>query len=132
MLLRSPTKSPLRPTQPSTTVPMDTSPMMTRMATRSSPRKSQADNFLQPSTSTGIASEPPMLCQPSTSDENPADLLFDPTDLQDLDSTLLDNFFEQDVSQPFMRLTPPPSEHDYFFNLEDCEGVSDMFDIFSC
>ncbi|XP_076448705.1 transcription factor E2F5-like [Babylonia areolata] len=127
---RSPTKSPLRPTQPSTSAQMDTSPMMTRMATRSSPRKSQADNFLQPSTSTGVTSDPPMLCQPSTSDENPADLLFDPPDLQDLDTTtLLDNFFDQDASQPFMRLSPPPSEHDYFFNLEDCEGVSDMFDI---
>ena len=33
------------------------------------------------STSTGAAANPPMLCQPSTSDDNPADLLFDPSDL---------------------------------------------------
>jgi transcription factor E2F4/5 len=28
-----------------------------------------------------------------------------------------------------MRLSPPPSEKDYCFNLDDSEGVCDLFDI---
>ncbi|KAK7114937.1 hypothetical protein V1264_000909 [Littorina saxatilis] len=123
---RSPTKSPLRPTQTTAGATVDPSPMMTRMATRSSPRKSQPDNFLQPSTSAGASINPPMLGQPSTSDDNPADLLFDPSDLPDLES-----FFDQDaLQQPLMRLSPPPTEHDYFYNLDESEGVCDMFDVF--
>lgn len=125
---RSPTKSPLRPTQTSASVIVDSSPMMTRMATRSSPRKSNPDNFLQPSTSSSGAQA--MLCQQSTSDDNPTDMFLDPSDLHDINYSFIDNLFDQDGFQPpFMRLSPPPSEHDYFFNLEDGEGVCDMFDV---
>ena len=30
---------------------------------------------------------------------------------------------------PLMRLSPPPSEKDYYFNLDDNEGVCDLFDV---
>ena len=30
---------------------------------------------------------------------------------------------------PLLRLSPPPAEQDYFFNLEDTEGVCDLFDV---
>jgi hypothetical protein len=33
------------------------------------------------------------------------------------------------VFGPLMRLSPPPSEKDYFFNLDDSEGVCDLFDV---
>ena len=32
------------------------------------------------------------------------------------------------VFGPLMRLSPPPSERDYYFNLDDNEGVCDLFD----
>lgn len=42
-------------------------------------------------------------------------------------------FFEDLISSelfgPFVRLSPPPSEKDYCFNLSDHEGVCDLFDI---
>ena len=33
------------------------------------------------------------------------------------------------VSSPLLRLSPPPSERDYFFRLDENEGVCDLFDI---
>lgn len=31
--------------------------------------------------------------------------------------------------EPLLRLSPPPSERDYQYNLGDSEGVSDLFDV---
>lgn len=33
------------------------------------------------------------------------------------------------VFGPLVRLSPPPSEKDYFFNLGDSEGICDLFDV---
>lgn len=33
------------------------------------------------------------------------------------------------VFAPLLRLSPPPSERDYMFNLDDTEGVCDFFDV---
>jgi len=33
------------------------------------------------------------------------------------------------VFSPLLRLSPPPSDRDYYFNLDDTEGVADLFDI---
>ena len=30
---------------------------------------------------------------------------------------------------PFLRLSPPPGDQDYYFNLDDSEGVCDLFDV---
>eukprot|EP00118_Oscarella_pearsei_P002972 m.12456 g.12456 ORF g.12456 m.12456 type:complete len:62 (+) comp24066_c0_seq1:373-558(+) len=30
---------------------------------------------------------------------------------------------------PLLRLSPPPVDQDYFFNLEESEGVCDLFDV---
>lgn len=38
-------------------------------------------------------------------------------------------FFLSSVYAPLLRLSPPPGEHDYYFNLDDSEGVCDLFDI---
>lgn len=37
--------------------------------------------------------------------------------------------FMSEVYAPLLRLSPPPGEHDYYFNLDDSEGVCDLFDI---
>lgn len=29
---------------------------------------------------------------------------------------------------PLLRLSPPPSDRDYYFNLDDSEGACDLFD----
>ncbi|PVD20792.1 hypothetical protein C0Q70_18953 [Pomacea canaliculata] len=128
---RSPTKSPLRATQAFGTGALDSSPMMTRMATRSSPRKANPENFLnQPSTSSGMAASQPMLSQPSPSELCPTDMLFDPTrtDL-DMDGALIDELMSSDAFAPLLRLSPPPSDRDYYFNLDDSEGACDLFDV---
>ena len=33
------------------------------------------------------------------------------------------------VFAPLLRLSPPPGEQDYYFNLDDNEGVCDLFDV---
>lgn len=30
---------------------------------------------------------------------------------------------------PLLRLSPPPSDRDYYFNLDDSEGACDLFDV---
>ena len=34
-----------------------------------------------------------------------------------------------EIFAPLLRLSPPPGEEDYYFNLEDSEGVCDLFDV---
>jgi transcription factor E2F4/5 len=105
---KSPGKSPLRSTQPFTS-PMETSPVIsapTRMATRSSPRKS------------GIILDPVPPLAPPIPDNDP---------LVDVPSDML--FNPSKVFAPLLRLSPPPSDRDYYFNLDDSEGVCDLFDV---
>jgi len=33
------------------------------------------------------------------------------------------------VFSPLLQLSPPPSSRDYYFNLDDTEGVTDLFDV---
>lgn len=117
---KSPVKSPLRPSQP--TVQMD------RMATRSSPRKQghpvpSAPAQQQASTSLGL---------PSGMDSLPSDLLFDPTKA-DFDSVvdgqLIEELMTSEAFAPLLRLSPPPTDRDYYFNLDDNEGACDLFDV---
>lgn len=41
----------------------------------------------------------------------------------------LDDIISTEMFGPLMRLSPPPSEKDYYFNLHDNEGVCDLFDV---
>jgi len=41
----------------------------------------------------------------------------------------LDEIISSEMFGPLMRLSPPPSEKDYYFNLHDNEGVCDLFDV---
>ncbi|XP_071958166.1 transcription factor E2F5-like [Antedon mediterranea] len=51
--------------------------------------------------------------------------LLDPT----LDS-LDDLYLDPEMFAPLLRLSPPPGDNDYYFNLDDSEGVCDLFDVF--
>ncbi|XP_012529235.1 transcription factor E2F4 [Monomorium pharaonis] len=50
------------------------------------------------------------------------------TDIAQRDLDFLDQFYS-DFCGPLMRLSPPPGEKDYHFNLSENEGVCDLFDI---
>lgn len=41
----------------------------------------------------------------------------------------LDELMASEMFGPLLRLSPPPSEKDYCFNLDDSEGVCDLFDV---
>ncbi|KAM5126454.1 transcription factor E2F4 [Mantella aurantiaca] len=67
----------------------------------------------------------------------PSDLLEFPSDLSELfDSTkecsasdLLEELMSSEVFAPLLRLSPPPGDHDYVYNLDESEGVCDLFDV---
>lgn len=37
--------------------------------------------------------------------------------------------FLSPVFAPLLRLSPPPGDHDYIYNLDESEGVCDLFDV---
>ncbi|BFZ19368.1 hypothetical protein BsWGS_22407 [Bradybaena similaris] len=122
---RRPAKIPLRYSQTATVIEPPT-----RMATRSSPRKSTTDASTQSSTSSHPAEE---ITSSSTDFGGIGifnnDMLFDKDidlagDLLDLDQLI-----SADALGPLLSLSPPPNGKDYYFNLDDCEGACDLFDV---
>uniref|UniRef100_A0A8W8JVU8 E2F/DP family winged-helix DNA-binding domain-containing protein n=1 Tax=Magallana gigas TaxID=29159 RepID=A0A8W8JVU8_MAGGI len=113
-------KSPLRPSQPSSDVEFPT-----RMSTRSSPRKQGQSSQSFPSTSDAQASL----------DSLPSDILFDPNDPRHTgleipsEGDLIEELMSSEAFAPLLRLSPPPSDRDYYFNLDDSEGACDLFDV---
>ncbi|XP_072278808.1 transcription factor E2F4 isoform X2 [Pyxicephalus adspersus] len=73
--------------------------------------------------------------QPIKSD--PSDVLELPTDLSEFFDTtkectasdLLEELMSSEVFAPLLRLSPPPGDHDYVYNLDETEGVCDLFDV---
>ncbi|PSN41460.1 Transcription factor E2F4 [Blattella germanica] len=49
--------------------------------------------------------------------------------MTEADGELMDELISAELFSPLLRLSPPPSERDYFFNLGDSEGVCDLFDV---
>lgn len=62
--------------------------------------------------------------------EFPKDLtdMFDPT-RECMGSDLLEELMSSEVFAPLLRLSPPPGDHDYIYNLDESEGLCDLFDI---
>ena len=50
------------------------------------------------------------------------------SDIVQKDLELFDQFYS-DIYGPLVRLSPPPNEKDYHFNLSENEGICDLFDI---
>ncbi|XP_006878762.1 PREDICTED: transcription factor E2F4 [Elephantulus edwardii] len=46
-----------------------------------------------------------------------------------MSSELLEELMSSEVFAPLLRLSPPPGDHDYIYNLDDSEGVCDLFDV---
>ncbi|OWK61683.1 Transcription factor E2F4 [Lonchura striata] len=46
-----------------------------------------------------------------------------------VNSELLEELMSSEVFAPLLRLSPPPGDHDYIYNLDESEGVCDLFDV---
>ncbi|XP_061029376.1 transcription factor E2F4 isoform X1 [Eubalaena glacialis] len=120
------------------TRPLQSSALLDSSSSSSSNSSSSGPN---PSTSfepikadpTGAkAGQPPAINQSSASQvlELPKELseIFDPT-RECMSSELLEELMSSEVFAPLLRLSPPPGDHDYIYNLDESEGVCDLFDV---
>ncbi|KAG8001514.1 Transcription factor E2F5 [Nibea albiflora] len=53
----------------------------------------------------------------------------DETDCKKINSHLITELMASEVFSPLLRLSPPPSEQEYAYNLDESEGLCDLFDI---
>ncbi|XP_060693819.1 transcription factor E2F4 [Hemiscyllium ocellatum] len=109
----------LLPTPTSQSVTMETQPL-----------ESSASLDSSTSLSNPTTSFVPIKTEPSVDLEFPKELteMFDPIK-ECMDSDLIDELMSSEVFAPLLRLSPPPGDHDYYFNLDDSEGVCDLFDV---
>ncbi|NWH66067.1 E2F4 factor, partial [Geococcyx californianus] len=95
----------------------------------------------QPLQSSASLDTSSVLPSPSTSFEpikpDPAGILelpkelsemFDPT-RESMNSELMEELMSSEVFAPLLRLSPPPGDHDYIYNLDESEGICDLFDV---
>lgn len=54
--------------------------------------------------------------------------MFDPTK-EIMSGDLLEDLMSSEVFSPLLRLSPPPGDHDYIYNLDETEGLCDLFDV---
>ncbi|XP_038663002.1 transcription factor E2F4 [Scyliorhinus canicula] len=109
----------LVPTPASQSVTMETQPL-----------ESSASLDSSTSLSNPTTSFVPIKSEPSVDLEFPKELteMFDPTK-ECMDSDLIEELMSSEVFAPLLRLSPPPGDQDYYFNLDDSEGVCDLFDV---
>ncbi|XP_051548156.1 transcription factor E2F4-like isoform X2 [Myxocyprinus asiaticus] len=71
----------------------------------------------------------PIKTDPSELLDFPKDLseMFDPKEIVSTD--LLEELMSSEVFSPLLRLSPPPGDHDYIYNLDETEGLCDLFDV---
>lgn len=72
----------------------------------------------------------PIKSDPSELLDFPKELseMFDPTK-EIISGDLLEDLMSSEVFSPLLRLSPPPSDHDYIYNLDETEGLCDLFDV---
>lgn len=72
----------------------------------------------------------PIKSDPSELLDFPRELseMFDPTK-EIMTGDLLEDLMSSEVFSPLLRLSPPPSDHDYIYNLDETEGLCDLFDV---
>ncbi|XP_078236515.1 transcription factor E2F4 isoform X1 [Pogona vitticeps] len=95
----------------------------------------------QPLQSSALLDSSSVLPSPSTSFEpikpDPTEILELPKELSEMfepgrecmNSELLEELMSSEVFAPLLRLSPPPGDHDYIYNLDESEGVCDLFDV---
>ncbi|XP_061101445.1 transcription factor E2F4 isoform X2 [Conger conger] len=72
----------------------------------------------------------PIKSDPSEMLDFPKELseMFDPTK-EIMSPDLLEELMASEVFSPLLRLSPPPGDHDYIYNLDETEGLCDLFDV---
>ncbi|MBN3309838.1 E2F4 factor, partial [Amia calva] len=72
----------------------------------------------------------PIKSDPSELLDFPKDFpeMFDPTK-ECIGADLLEELMSSEVFSPLLRLSPPPGDHDYVYNLDESEGLCDLFDV---
>ncbi|KAI1889961.1 hypothetical protein AGOR_G00168300 [Albula goreensis] len=72
----------------------------------------------------------PIKSDPSEMLDFPKELseMFDPTK-EIMSADLLEELMASEVFSPLLRLSPPPGDHDYIYNLDESEGLCDLFDV---
>ncbi|XP_077568195.1 transcription factor E2F4 isoform X1 [Stigmatopora nigra] len=118
--------------QSSTVIEASTTPLSPTTATPTS-----INQQLQSSASLdgSVSSSASPVFEPMKSD--PSELLDFPKELSEMfhptkeimSGDLLDDLMASEVFSPLLRLSPPPSDHDYIYNLDETEGLCDLFDV---
>lgn len=90
----------------------------------------QSSASLDSSASSTSAVFEPIKSDPSELLDFPKELseMFDPTK-EIMSGDLLEDLMSSEVFSPLLRLSPPPSDHDYIYNLDETEGLCDLFDV---
>lgn len=90
----------------------------------------QSSASLDSSASSNSAVFEPIKSDPSELLDFPKELseMFDPTK-EIMSGDLLEDLMSSEVFSPLLRLSPPPSDHDYIYNLDETEGLCDLFDV---
>ncbi|XP_076988835.1 transcription factor E2F4 [Tamandua tetradactyla] len=104
---------------------LDTRPLQSSALLDSSSSSNNSSSGPNPSTSFE-----PIKADPTGVLELPKELseIFDPT-RECMSSELLEELMSSEVFAPLLRLSPPPGDHDYIYNLDESEGVCDLFDV---
>lgn len=90
----------------------------------------QSSASLDSSASSTSAVFEPIKSDPSELLDFPKELseMFDPTK-EIMTGDLLEDLMSSEVFSPLLRLSPPPNDHDYIYNLDETEGLCDLFDV---
>lgn len=107
------------------TRPLQSSALLDSSSSSSSSSSNSSSSGPNPSTSFE-----PIKADPTGVLELPKELseIFDPT-RECMSSELLEELMSSEVFAPLLRLSPPPGDHDYIYNLDESEGVCDLFDV---
>ncbi|XP_072024419.1 transcription factor E2F5-like [Amphiura filiformis] len=112
--------------------PAVTTPSAAKKTTTTTPAGAAASTSTPEVTTTTAEKDQPINGSRISPVENiPTDMLFNPSSNLDLPwdmSTQWDDLLDEAYA-PLLRLSPPPGETDYYFNLDDSEGVCDLFDV---
>ncbi|XP_015223971.1 transcription factor E2F4 [Lepisosteus oculatus] len=111
--------------QPTAETPANQTPSLDTQALQSSASLDSSSTL--PASSTVFE---PIKSDPSELLDFPKDLseMFDPTK-ECMSADLLEELMTSEVFSPLLRLSPPPGDHDYVYNLDESEGLCDLFDV---
>uniref|UniRef100_A0AAY4DZF0 E2F/DP family winged-helix DNA-binding domain-containing protein n=1 Tax=Denticeps clupeoides TaxID=299321 RepID=A0AAY4DZF0_9TELE len=124
-----PTSGLIGPDSSSRSTPFDL-PSNPTPAVDTQPLESSASLDSSSSVPASTADFEPIKSEPSDLLDFPKELseMFDPTK-EIMSTDLLEELMSSEVFSPLLRLSPPPSDYDYTYNLDESEGLCDLFDV---